>query len=70
VISVRVSSLERSYIKYTRLPSAVYQYVINQVVSLPIRRVSGVLFIQLLDMELYFGAMQLIAVRFSDFRRG
>jgi hypothetical protein len=27
-------------------------------------------FIQLLDMELYFGAMQLIVVRFLDYKRG
>ena len=37
VISITVSSLQRLYIKCTRKPSPIYQYVTNLVVSLPIR---------------------------------
>ena len=37
-ISITVSSPERAYIEYSRIPSPVYQYVINLAVSLPIRR--------------------------------
>jgi len=43
VISVTVSSLERSYTEYNRLPSPIYQYVINLVVTLPTRRGPDVL---------------------------
>ena len=43
VISNRVGSPEKSYIEYTRMPSAIYQYVISPVISLPIRRGTGVL---------------------------
>jgi len=37
VISIAVSSLQRSYIEYTPMPSPIYQYLTNLVVSLPIR---------------------------------
>jgi hypothetical protein len=40
VISITVSSPHRSYIEYTRMPAPVYQYMINLVVSLPIRNIS------------------------------
>ena len=40
VISITVSSFNRSYIEYTWMPARIYQYVINLVVSLPIRNVS------------------------------
>ena len=43
VIGIIVSHPERSYKEYTRMASHVYQYVINLVVSLPIRRGPGVL---------------------------
>jgi hypothetical protein len=43
MISIIVSSSERSYIEYTRMPFPAYQYVINLVVSFPIRRGPGVL---------------------------
>jgi len=43
VISITISSTEASYIYYARMPSPVYQYVIDLVVSLPIRRGPGVL---------------------------
>ena len=42
VITITVTSPERSYIEYTRMPSPVYQYVINLAVGLPISRGSGV----------------------------
>ena len=35
MISITVSSSEKSYIKYTRMSSRIYNYVINLVVSLP-----------------------------------
>jgi len=38
-----VSSPERLYIKYTRMPSPIYQHVISLVVSLPIKRGPDVL---------------------------
>ena len=37
VVSITVSSPERSYIMYTQMPSPIYQYVIEFVVSIPIR---------------------------------
>jgi len=40
VISITFSSPDRSYIEYTRIPAPVYQYVINLVVSLPVRNIS------------------------------
>jgi len=43
VISITVSSPERSYIEYTRMPSPSYQHMINLVMSIPIRRGPGVL---------------------------
>jgi len=42
VIRIIVSSPERSYIEYTRIPPPIYQYVISLVVGLPIRRGPGV----------------------------
>ena len=42
IVIITFGSPERSYIKYTQKPSPVYQYVINLVVSLPIRRSPGV----------------------------
>ena len=43
MISITISSPESSYILYSIMPSPVYQYVINMVVSLPIRRGPAVL---------------------------
>ena len=43
VISITVSFSKTLYISYTRMPSPLYQYVNNLVVSLPIRRGPGVL---------------------------
>jgi hypothetical protein len=43
MIRITVSSPDRSYIEYTQTLSSIYQYVINLVVSLPIRRGPGVL---------------------------
>jgi len=43
LISIKISSAETSYIKYARMPPPICQYVINLVVSLPIRRGPGVL---------------------------
>ena len=43
VISITASSPETSNIQYTRMPSPIYQHVIDLVVSLPIRRGPGVL---------------------------
>jgi hypothetical protein len=40
VISITVSSPDRSYIEYTRMTAPVCQYMITLVVSLPIRNVS------------------------------
>ena len=37
LISITVSSPERSYIEYTPMSPPIYQYMINLVVSLPIR---------------------------------
>jgi hypothetical protein len=42
VTSIRVSFSERSYFEYTRMPSPIYQHVINLVVVLPIWRGPGV----------------------------
>jgi hypothetical protein len=42
VISITVSPLEIPYISYTRMPSPISQYVTNLVVSLPVRRGSGI----------------------------
>jgi hypothetical protein len=42
VISITVSSSERSHIEYTRMSSPTCQYVINLVVGPPIRRGPGV----------------------------
>jgi hypothetical protein len=42
VVNITLNSPERSYIEYTGMPSAICQYVINLVVSLPIRRGPGV----------------------------
>jgi len=42
VISITVSSPERMYLEYTRIPSPIYQYVTNLVVRLPIRTGSSV----------------------------
>ena len=41
-ISITVSSPERLYVEYTRIPFLVYLFVISLVVSLPIRRGPGV----------------------------
>ena len=41
VLSITVSSSERSYIEYTGIPSAIYQYVVNLVFSVPMRRCPG-----------------------------
>jgi len=41
VKSITVSSPERSYIEYTRIPSPMYQHMSNLVVSMPIRRGPG-----------------------------
>ena len=38
MISITVSSPERLYIQYIQMPPPIYQYVMNMVVSLPIRR--------------------------------
>ena len=43
VISITVSSPQRSHIKYTRIPPPIYHCVINLVASLPVRRGPGVL---------------------------
>jgi len=43
VIGVKVRFTEKSNIEYTRTPSPNYQYVINLVVSLPIRIGPGML---------------------------
>jgi len=43
MIGITVSSHERQHIEYTRMSSPTYQYVVNLVVSLPIRRGPGVL---------------------------
>ena len=43
MIGIIVRSPESLYIEYTRMPSPVYQYVINLVVSIPVRRGPGVL---------------------------
>ena len=50
MISIRVSFSERSYFRYTRMPSPIYQHVINLVVVLSIRRGPGV-FINVLAQE-------------------
>jgi len=42
VISITVSFPERSHFGYTGMPSPFYQYVNNLVVSLPIKRNTGV----------------------------
>ena len=42
MIAISVSSPERSYIEYTRMPSPIYQYVINQAARLPSGRGPGV----------------------------
>jgi hypothetical protein len=39
---ITFSSPERSYINYTPMPSPVYHFVINLVVSIPLRRGPGV----------------------------
>jgi hypothetical protein len=52
VFSITVSFPERSYIEYTRMPSHIYQYVINLVVSIPIRIGPG-MFINVLVREHY-----------------
>ena len=41
MISITVSAPERWHTEYTRMPSPVYQYVINRIVSLPIRTAPG-----------------------------
>jgi len=41
VICITISSPETSQIQYTRIPSPIYQYVVNLVVSLTIRGGSG-----------------------------
>jgi len=38
VIRITVSSPETSYIQYAWLPSPVYQYMIDLIVGIPIRR--------------------------------
>jgi hypothetical protein len=43
VVSVTISSPETSYIWYVRISSPIYQYVVNLVMSQPIRRGPGVL---------------------------
>jgi hypothetical protein len=42
VISITVCSPERSHIEYTRMPSPIYQYMIDLIMSLLIRRGPGV----------------------------
>jgi hypothetical protein len=42
MISNTVSSLERSYFEYTCIPSSMYQYVLDLIVTLPIRIDIGV----------------------------
>jgi len=42
VISITFISSERSYMDYTRMPSLIYRYLINLVVSFPIRSGPGV----------------------------
>ena len=43
MISITVSSPERSHVEYTQVPPPIYPYVISLVVSLPIRSGPGVL---------------------------
>ena len=43
MIGITVSSPETLYIGYTEMSPAIYQYVVNLFVSLPIRRGPGVL---------------------------
>jgi hypothetical protein len=43
VISVTISSPETSYVYYTRMPSSVIQYIINPVLSIPIKIGPGLL---------------------------
>jgi len=40
--SITVSSPEKSYVEFTRIPSPIHQYVITLLVSLPIKRGLGV----------------------------
>jgi hypothetical protein len=42
VISIRVSFSERPYFEYTRMPSPIYQHMINLVVLVPIRIGPGI----------------------------
>jgi len=42
MISNTVSSLERWYVEYTYMPSSMYQYVIDLILTLPIRIDLGV----------------------------
>jgi len=53
VISITVSSPEGLHIANTQMPSPIYQYVIDPVVSLPHRRGPGV-FMNVCVSEKYF----------------